>query len=271
MALYVYMSKPVVMVGHKAKNPVQTSKMTFRVIEGIETLQGATLSELTAYLNEPKSTVHNHLSTLLEEGYIIKQNDKYRLGLRFAELGEQSKASYDIYTIGAGEVDDLAEKTDELCNLATEEHGRVVYLRRSEGTNAISTDTFSGKRVPLHCTALGKAMLAFMPTERVETIVDHFGLPAATEHTITCRDELYEELNRIRADNVAFDDEERAPGIRCVAAPIRCHQTKDAIGAVSVSAPINRMSGSRYKDEITELLNQTVNVIEIELSYSNRQ
>lgn len=255
------------MTGHKATNPVRTAEMTLTVIEGLERLGGATLTELAATIDEPKSTVHNHVSTLLEHNYIVKENNVYHLGLRFTELGEQSKNRYPVFKTGLVEIEKLAETTGELTNLAVEEHGQLVYLHRARGENAITTDTFSGKRVNLHCTSLGKALLSFMPEERVREIIAQSGLPARTENTITDIDELFEELRTAKENRIAFDDEERAYGIRCVAAPILNQKTKQPVGAASVSAPVNRMKEQRFTEEIPELLHNTVNVIEIELAH----
>lgn len=256
------------MTKRKAKNPVRTSQATFEVLEGLETLRGASLTELATYLGKPKSTVHNHLSTLLENQYVVKEDGTYNLGLRFTELGEQSKRRHRVYTVGKDEVNKLAAKTGELANLATEEHGKTVYLYRACGEDSISTDTFAGKRVHSHSTSLGKAMLAFMPEPRVHEILDHYGMPAETEHTITDREEFLDELDQVRENGFALDKEERGHGIRCVAVPVLHQESKRPVGAVSVSAPVNRMQEPRFTGTIPELIRSTVNVIEIELLYS---
>lgn len=253
---------------YEATNPVRTVETALQVVEGLEELEGASLTELATYLDAPKSTVHNHLSTLMEQNYLVKEEDDYYLGLRFTELGEQIKNRQAVFTQGRSEVEKLATETQELTNLAVQEHGKAIYLHRASGQNAISTDTFAGKRVNLHCTSLGKAMLAYMPESRVQTILDRYGLPARTENTITERDELLEELEAVREGGIAFDDEERAYGIRCVAAPILHQETKQAVGAVSVSAPTNRMQDQRFTEEIPEQLQNIANVIEIELTYA---
>ena len=254
---------------HEAKNAVQTSRMTFRVIEALEQLKNANLTEVAEYLGEPKSTVHNHLNTLVESCYLTKNSGTYKLGLRFTELGEKCKQRYPVYKVGEEEVEKLAAETEELANLAVEEHGRVVYLHRAEGQSSISTDTFAGKRVALHSTALGKAMLAFMEEERVEKIIDNSELAAETEHTITERGDLWEELESIKQNEVAYDDEERAYGIRCVAAPILAQNSKELLGAVSISAPKHRMKEERFTETFPEILQNAANVIQIELTYAD--
>lgn len=259
------------MTTEKAANPVRTAQMTFRIVESIERLGGATLTEISTHLDEPKSTVHNHLSTLLEEEYLTRQGNEYNLGLRFAELGERSKSRLNVYAVGRTEVDNLANETGELANLATEEHGQAVYLHCSRGADAISTDTNVGRRVPLHATALGKAILANYPQQHVRNIIEAKGLPRETEHTITDEAEFLEELATIREDGIAYDDQERAIGIRCVAAPIMDQEERRSLGALSVTAPMNRMQDNRFKEEIPQLLRRAANVIEIELEYGDER
>jgi len=113
---------------------------------------------------------------------------------------------------------------------------------------AVQVKGHVGTRAPLHSTGLGKAILAHLPEERVESIVDHHGMPASTPETITDRDELFDALERIRDRGFAFDDEERLRGLRCVAAPILAND--DVVGAISVSGPTNRLRDDRYREEL---------------------
>jgi DNA-binding IclR family transcriptional regulator len=122
-------------------------------------------------------------------------------------------------------------------------------------------------RVGLHCTSLGKAILAYLPEERVDEIVDRWGLPARTADTITTREELDAELERIRERGYAQDNGERLSGLRCVAAPIT-DTDGVAIGAVSVAGPTSRMKGERFESEIPERVQSVANVTEINLTYS---
>jgi len=148
-----------------------------------------------------------------------------------------------------------------------EEHGEGVYITRAEGSEAVSVDTYAGKRVNLHCTALGKTILAMLPEGRVDEIIDTHGLPARTENTITDRAELKAELADIRERGHAYDREERLPGLRCVAAPVTS-EDGDPVAALSVSGPTSRIKGDLFHEEIPEMLQSAVNVVEINLVYS---
>jgi DNA-binding IclR family transcriptional regulator len=250
-----------------AENTITATRTSLRIVEALKRLDGASLTAVAEDLDIAKSTVHNHLHTLEDEGYITSEGSVYRVGLRFLELGEYKRNRMDIYEIARPEVASLAEKTGEMANAAVEEHGEGVYITRSEGTEAVTVDTYAGKRVKLHCTALGKTILAQLPEERVDEIVDTHGLPARTENTITDRTELKTELDQVRERGYAYDREERLRGLRCVAAPIVV-EDGDLVAALSVSGPTTRIRGDLFHEEIPELLLSAANVVEINLAYS---
>ena len=251
----------------KASNPIKSTKTTFRIVEALKELDGAGVTELANHLDLPKSNVHNYLSTLEEEEYVVKEGTTFHVGIRFLELGAYARSRRELYEIARPEMDKLAEEEGELVNLLVEEHGRGTYVYRVAGDDAVQVDAHVGTRVYLHCTALGKAILAHMPEERVEEIIDHHGLPKVTENTITDRDALYERLERIRERGIAFDREERLEGLHCAAAPI-CSDTDRVLGAISISGPTTRIQDERLEEEIPALLEQATNVIELNVTYS---
>ncbi|WP_227377649.1 IclR family transcriptional regulator [Haladaptatus halobius] len=251
---------------NRAKNPVKSTVTTFRIIESLKELDGARVTELAQHLDLPKSSVHNYLSTLEQEEYVIKQNGTYFVGLRFLDLGAQARSKLPIYEIAKPEVRSLAEESGELSNLLVEEHGKGVYLHRATGEDAVRVDADTGQRVHLHNTGLGKAILAHLPQGRVNAILDKHGMPSTTENTITDRETLFKELAEIREQGFVFDREERLNGLRCVAAPI-LNKDNQIVGAVSVSGPTSRMSTERFSEEIPDLLRNAVNVIELNIAY----
>lgn len=247
--------------------PIQATETSFRVLEALKQLDGCTVTELARELDLPKSTVHNHLCTLVENEYAVREEDTYRVGLRLLELGEYTRNRMTVYEVAKPEVIALADETGEQANLAVEEHGRGVYLCRDEGEDAVQTDAYAGMRSHLHCTALGKAILAYRPREEVDAILDRHGMPERTSATITDRETLYDELDAIRERGIAFDREERLDGLQCVAAPITNDDDR-AIGAISVSGPTSRMQGKRFESDIPALLSDAANVIELNITFS---
>ncbi|MFP8953483.1 IclR family transcriptional regulator [Natrialbaceae archaeon A-arb3/5] len=250
------------------KYPVRTTARSFEILEYLKENDGAGVTEAAEALDMSKGVVHNHLSTLEAAEYVVKENNEYRLSLRFLELGEYQRNQTRLYTIGNEHVEELAEETGELVNLATEEHGRCVYLSQLRGDQAVEVDTHAGCRPPLHNTALGKAILAHLPESRIEQILEVHGMPQSTEHSIDDTEVLFSELEQVREDGVAFDREERLPGLRCVAAPIK-KNNGDVAGAISVSGPMTRLQGEMFEQTLPDLVRSTANVIELNLEYSD--
>lgn len=247
---------------------IESTKTSFRIIEQIKEDGRAGTSELANQLDLPKSTVHRHVKTLEELGYVLEEDGGYRLGLRFLDLGDKSRSQQNLFTIAKPEVDELIEDTDERAQVMVEEHGYGVYIYQTKGERAVKTDSHTGTRVHLHATAVGKAYLAFLPESRVEEIIDTVGLPAITSETITDPDELFAELEKIRERGVAFNDEEKTVGMRAVGAPIRRTDSGDVIGGLSFSAPTTRFSGSMYESEIPERIQTVAKVIGLKATYS---
>lgn len=250
-----------------AKNPVKATRTAFQIIEALQELDGARVTELATHLNKSKGSIHNHLSTLYELGYVTKRDNKYYVGLRFLEPGIYARQRQPLYEIAKPEIETVAEETGELVNLLVEEHGLGIYLHRVTGDNAVNVDAQTGTRVYLHNTALGKAILAYLPETRVETILSRHGMPQTTDHTITDRDTLFDHLDVVRERGVAFDDEERLPGLQCVAVPI-VNKDEHAEGALSVSIPTRRMQNNPLDGEIPTMLKDAANVIQLNVIYS---
>ena len=245
---------------------IQAVDTTLRIIEALNDSGEAGVTELARTLDLPKSTVYNHLDTLNRRGYVVKTGEEYRLACRFLELGSMTRDRQLVYRIARDEVTALAEETGELSGLIVEEHGYGVFLHRAKGDQAVRVDTHVGKRIHLHGAALGKAMLAFSSPDRVREVIDRRGLPALTDHTITDEEVLFEELDRIREEGVAFDDEERINGLRSVAVPLQ-KDDGEVLGAISVAGPTSRMRGDRFRSRLPEQLRSAANVIELNITY----
>lgn len=251
----------------KAKNPVGATKKTLIILEELMRRDGARITELTDALDMSKGTVHNHLTTLQEHEYVVNEDSRYRLGLRFLEMGEYTRQQTKLLEVAKPEIDELAEETGEIANLMIEEHGRGIYVYISKGEKAVNLDTHVGTRQYLHTSAVGKSILSKMGDEQLEQIIERHGLPAETPNTVTSEEQLYEELDEIRERGVAFDGEERAEGIRCVAAPITDTE-ESLLGAVSVSGPSTRLKGDNLQQKIPEKVQHVATVIGINSLYS---
>lgn len=250
----------------RAKHPVATSRKTIRLLDALCSLGGAGVTELAQEVEMNKSTVHNHLSTLEAEELVVRNGPEYEPGLRLLEFGGYVQSQNPLYNIAGQELESLASKSGELATLAVEEHGRSVCLATERGEQAVDLDIYPGYRRPIHLTAHGKAILAHLPTERVEEIIDRHGLTAATPRSITDRQELRSLLATVRDQGYAIDEGEYIEGLQCVAAPIQSDDG-EITGAIGVSAPTTRSGSEDILDDLPELVQSYANVIQININH----
>jgi len=245
---------------------IRAVDISCEIVGMIERLGYAGVSEIAAEVDHSKSTVHNHLTTLRNNDIVAKDENGYRLSLRFVEYSQHVKNQRFDYSLVREVVDDLATETDERAQFGSADYGRLVYLYRARGDSDINRRAHSGIQEPLHCTALGKSLLAFMPQDRIDEIIDRHGLEKRTPNTITDYETLMTELDRVRERKFAVDNEELTRGMRCVAAPVMGDDT--AIGAIGVSGPVSRLEDERLTDDLATEVRRVANVIEINSIFS---
>lgn len=245
---------------------VKTVDTAFDLLEALRERSGMTLGGLADRHGIAKSTVHRHLNTLLDRGYVVREGDRYRLSLRFLDMGNSTQTREQAYVLAEPKVEELADRTDERAQFVVEEHGRAVYVHMDSGEYAVKTNTHVGKHNPIHASAGGLAILAHVDRERVEAIVDRRGLERQTDYTITDREELFEELESIRDRGYSINDQGHIAGLRAVGAPVT-GSDGDVIGALSVSGPTNRLQGPRLKEELPNLLLGSANELELNIAY----
>jgi DNA-binding IclR family transcriptional regulator len=250
----------------KSEN-IQSTEISFTLLEQIKEEGSVSVSELADAVDRPKSTVHRHLSTLVDLGYVQKEEYEYRLSLQFLDFGDKAREQYPLYSVVKPEVDELVEDTGERAQVMVSEGNYGTYIYQRTGDRAITTDSHVGKRVPLHSVASGKAYLAHLPEERMHEILDETGLPAVTSKTITDKEQLLEELETVRDQGYAFNDEENGMGVRAVGAPICRDDDGTVIGALSFAAPKTRLHGERYRETIPERISDIATVLGVRVTY----
>ncbi len=236
----------------------------FNIVKKMQELEQCGVSELADHLDVPKSTVHIYLKTLEDLGYVINDGGRYRLSLRFLQVGGLVRHNRNGYQAARSEVDTLSRTTGEVGTLGYEENGMRVLVYRSEPVEGVSDNAPTGEYTRMHWTAVGKALLAQHTDEEVRDIVDRYGIPAATEQTITDLDELLAEMDRIREQGYSTEDEERVSGIKSVAVPIGGDDPDSENIAVSIAGPKHRFSDERIEDELLPELRNAANVIELQ-------
>lgn len=250
-------------------NAVQSLDRAIQILEELALHRdGCGVTSLANLVGLHKSTVHRLLNTLLARGYISKdsENDKYSLGMRILYLGSAILDRMDIRTIAKPFLEKLCHDTEEVVHLSTLDGQEAVYIDKVENPNkSIRMYSQIGKRSPLHCTGVGKVLLAWLPDKEVEYLLGVKGMEAYTKNTITNIQDMKRNLAEIREKGYAFDEIEHEEDIRCVAAPIFNIHGK-VIASVSVSGPVMHVTLDRMP-KLTEEVLETAKNISYQLGY----
>lgn len=202
------------------------------------------VQEIVEALGYHKSSIQRIVTTLEAEGFlarVAKGKGRYRLGPVVLFLGGLAKLSSDLRSIAQPVLSHLVERVQETAYLCVVDGHQSLYIEKVECLQPIRIVHALGKRNPLHCTGVGKALLSGMSQEQIERLIAEEGLKAYTPNTITSPQRLLEEIETVRARGVAYDNEELDSGVRCVAAPIFDQEGKVA-AAISVSGPTQRLT-----------------------------
>ncbi len=209
---------------------------------------GLGVTEIANQIDINKSSVYRILSTLVQYGYIEQDSEtgRYKLGYKLLEVSSKLLESIDLRAEARPYLQELENLTNEVIHLVVYDQGEVVYIEKLEGNETLRMHSKVGKRAPMHCTSVGKAILAYLPTNVVQDILDRKGMPMHTDKTITNKDNFLQELIEVRKRGYALDTEENEYGITCIAVPIFDHLGK-VIAAVSISGPTMRMTKERME------------------------
>lgn len=195
------------------------------------------LSELSERTGLPKPTVHRLAGDLVRLGWLERTGPHYRLGAKLFELGSLVPHRLDLREAALPFLQDLFEATRETVHLGVRDGMDIVYLERIHGHEALSLPSRIGGSLPLSCTGVGKALLAFSGTELLERVLSH-PLPSLTPYSITDPDRLRLTLEKIQVSGLAYEEQEAALGVSCIAAPVFAGGV--TVAALSVAVPRER-------------------------------
>jgi DNA-binding IclR family transcriptional regulator len=214
-----------------------------------------TLTEIAEKMGWPKSTAHGLLATLRDYRFVEQsaQSGRYHLGVRLFEFGHLVAKSWDIRAVALPQMQRLNQEYGEMVQLATEDNGEVLYIEKVESRHFLRIVSEEGARLPMHCSALGKVLLAHKTPAEAKRILAMKGMPRVTRWTITDPAAMDKELTKIRTLGYAIDDREIMEGLRCVAVPIR--DSKGAVRhAISVSSLADTLTGEYLNRILASLL-----------------
>lgn len=232
--------------------------------------QELSVKEISDMLGLSKSTVHGIIKTLEFRGYLQQNPDdlKYKLGLKLFELGTRVSGQFDLGKIARPIIKELVDELKETVHLVVFERGEVIYVEKLDGPRALRIYSQVGKKAPIHCTGVGKSILAFQEKEEIENLLANAELEPYTEFTMTDKEEIINHLQTVREQGYATDDEEIELGLKCVAAPIFDHHGK-AIAAISCAAPKIRMGDERLP-EVIQRIKEAADRISQSMGYQHK-
>jgi len=245
----------------KSEYSIQTVQNALRLLEAFDHEVELGVSELSRRLDLHKNNVFRLLATLEQAGYIEQStvSDRYRLGVRCLELGQAFERGTDLMGAARRVLERLATDLGETAHLGVLREFEVVHLDAQEPSQLLVCGRRTGLRLPAHCTALGKVLLAAAGDELLEQYdreqVAEGRLAAYQERTIVDRDKLFEHLRSVAVQGFALDLEEYEAGLSCAAAPVydRAGRLR---AALSISGPACRLSEERLLAEVVPALTE---------------
>ena len=229
--------------------------------------EGLSNAEISRKLQIPKSSASYILRTLETQNYVNRdaETGKYRVGLKILSLSRGALSGIDVREVALPIMRHLVEKTNLTCHLAILDGPDAVYIEKVEPTGFLRVDTWVGRRMKVHATSVGKALVAHIPQERLQKIISEAGMDKRTPKTITTLPRLLKELEKVRTQGYAVDDEENNMGARCVGAPV-FNQQGMIEAAVGLSGTINQVN-PHTMPRILEALKDAARHVSMQLGY----
>ncbi len=249
------------------KYEIKVLRRTFRILDILlEAGEPLNLETISTRAETPKSTTFRIITNLLNHGYITETERGYWLGLKLMRFGSAVEEKLDMRAVAAPHLRWLNERTGETVYLATLTRDyAVMYLDKIASQQPVGVTLHAtGMTLPMHCTALGKAMAAHRPRDEVQQFIHHNTLQPWTPSTFTVEAELLAELDRTRARGYGIDDGERSESIRCIAAPVTNRQGV-VVAAVSVAGPVERMPNPLVGCDLAEDVVEAARRISVDL------
>ena len=256
----------------RPKNVVQSLERAGLILEVLsQHSQGLSLRDLSQKVNLTKGTTHRLLSSLAYLDFIRQNpsNKHYLLSFKLVELGNRLLNQIDFRIEARPFLVELAEHTQETVHMVVLDQFEVLYIDKVEAsghTTGLRMASMLGSRIPAHCCAVGKALLAYMPEAKLDELASENGLLKKTENTIIDLTKLKEHLELVRRRGYALDNEENEIGIRCIGAPIR-DQRGEVISAISISVPASRMKSRMMEFKLKDRVIETARKISGKLGY----
>ena len=232
---------------------VQSVDRAIQILRCFENGDKLGLTEISKAVGLHKSTTYGIVTTLKNNGFLEKVEDtgKYQLGVELFRIVSTVQA--DLRDICRPHIRKLSEATGETINLVVPDGIYVIYIEKQESDRSVKISTSIGKRLPMYCTGVGKAILAFLPQYEASSILDKTKLIPFTKNTLTSKEDLIQQMAQTRENGYALDLEELEYGLVCIAVPI-VNLKRQPVAALSCSGPKQRMGNERLEIISAEML-----------------
>lgn len=250
---------------HESGRILKSSSVTLEIVDAVVELEGARVSQIADHLDISESTASNHLHTLRKAGFLTADGDIYQPSLKFAKIGEHAKTRDPAYRDAIEITNELDDNTNFETSFTVEENGLGRYLRPEvDATTEVDNYFTVGERIYLHSTAAGKAILATYPEDRLNYIIDRWGLPELTDRTITSRETLEDELEAVRRRGYALNRGEDQEGVYAIGKAVT-KPSGAVLGALSIAGPTYRTNEQRFEERFTAILDEYIGKLESRL------
>lgn len=232
-----------------------------------ECKRGFSVSEMARRMRVPKSSIHLILTTLEHRGYLLKnpQSCRYSVGLKLVSLARLALDGFNLRQQAVPFLLPLAAKTGLTVHMAILEGSEAVLIERIESSGLVKLNTWVGQRMHVNCTALGKALAAFLSEEEFKRLVQNRRLIKHNQNTINSMARLRDELRRVRSVGYAVDDEEEEVGVRCVGAPVFDYSRR-VVAALSLAGTTVQIPEGQV-GTLARMVQETAAKISRELGY----
>jgi DNA-binding IclR family transcriptional regulator len=259
------------MIKTLSESPSVAVERALTMLETVaQSSEGLSNAEISRKLKIPKSSASYILRTLETRGYFARdaESGKYRVGLKILSLSRGALGGIDVRGVALPIMRRLMQQTNLTCHLAVLDGSDAVYIEKVEPETFIRMDTWVGRRMRVHATSVGKAIVAHIPLEELEEILRKGGMEKRTPKTITTLPRLLKELEKVRDQGYAVDDEENNLGARCVAAPVFDNQGL-IVASIGLSGTTQQVS-PQTMPHIIQALKDTARHISMGMGYRPR-
>lgn len=250
----------------KRENCVKSILKAFQIIEALDKLGELSIGQLSHALSMDKTTVHRLTCTIKEAGYIVQNpyTRKYSNSIKLFTIGNSIIERTGLKEIARPYIEALASETKETINLSMHSGNNIVYVDKIESDSAIKVGIKTGTALPMYCTGMGKAILAYLPEETQNEIMNNISFQMRTEKTLPNREALIDQLKLVTKNGYAKDGEEFVDGLISFAAPIFDYRN-NPFAALSISMPKLRYNEGENREYYVSLVKKTAAVLSKEL------